>query len=41
MELKEAKEILNQAINAALKSGVYNLEDVKMILAALNSIKEE
>lgn len=38
MELKQAKEVISQAIDAALKSGVYNLSDVKVIIQALSKI---
>lgn len=32
-------EILEQAINAAVTKGVYNLKDIEIILNALNELK--
>jgi hypothetical protein len=40
MNKEEAISILEQAVNAALiKGGVYSIEDMKLILSALESIK--
>jgi len=38
MELKDAKKIIEQAINAAMLKGVYSLEDVKVIVIALEKL---
>lgn len=38
MELKEAKEILNQAINIAIQKGCFSLDQVQAILPALTKI---
>lgn len=35
MNLQEAKQIISQAINAALLKGCYSLDDVKLIVEAL------
>lgn len=40
MELNQAKETINQAINAALLKGCYSLEDMKVIIQALEKINE-
>jgi ferric-dicitrate binding protein FerR (iron transport regulator) len=39
MDKQEAIKIIEQALNAANLKGVYSLEDVKLILNALNTIK--
>ena len=36
MTLEEAKQIINQAINAAILKGCYSLDDVKLIVEALD-----
>lgn len=36
MNLEEAKQIISQAINAALLKGCYSLDDVKLIIKALD-----
>ena len=41
MELKDAKKIIEQAINAALLKGVYSLEDTKVIIQALDKINNQ
>jgi len=41
MELKDAKQIITQAINAATLKGCYNIEDVKLIIKALEVINEQ
>jgi hypothetical protein len=38
MELKNAKEIINQAIDVAIKKGCYNLQETKAIIHALEKI---
>jgi hypothetical protein len=38
MELKQAKEIINQAINIAIQKGCFNLEEVQFIIHALEKI---
>jgi len=38
MELKQAKEIINQAINVSIKSGCFNLEETQAIIHALKKI---
>lgn len=38
MELKQAKEILNQAINIAIQKGCFNLSEVEAIIPALVKI---
>jgi ferric-dicitrate binding protein FerR (iron transport regulator) len=38
--MEDAIKIIEQAINAAALKGVYSLEDMKMILAALEAIKK-
>lgn len=35
MNLEQAKQIISQAINAALLKGCYSLDDVKLIVEAL------
>lgn len=37
----EPIKIIEQALNAAVQKGVYNLQDVATILNALQSIKNE
>jgi hypothetical protein len=39
MSQEQALKTLEQAINAANLKGVYSLEDIKLILTALNTIK--
>jgi ferric-dicitrate binding protein FerR (iron transport regulator) len=39
MDKQEAIKIIEQALNAANLKGVYSLEDVKLILTALDTIK--
>ena len=41
MSKEEAINILEQALNAALLKGVYNLQDVQMILNALSLLKQD
>ena len=41
METQEAITILEQAVNAAVLKGVYNLTDVNSIINALNTIKSK
>jgi len=41
MELKEAKEVINQAINAAVLKGCYNLEDIKLIVVAIEKLNDQ
>ena len=38
MELKQAKEVINQAINVAIKSGCFNLDETQAIIHALEKI---
>lgn len=38
MELKQAKEIVNQAIDIAIQKGCFNLEEVQFIVHALEKI---
>jgi len=38
MELKKAKEIVNQAINVAIQKGCYNLDESQAIIHALEKI---
>lgn len=38
MELNQAKEILNQAINIAIQKGCFNLNEVEAIIPALAKI---
>lgn len=40
MELNQAKAIISQAINAALLKGCYSLEDMQLIIQALEKINE-
>lgn len=35
MNLEEAKQIINNALNLAIQKGCYNLDDVKLIIKAL------
>jgi hypothetical protein len=39
MDKQEAIKIIEQALNAANLKGVYSLEDIKLILNALDTIK--
>lgn len=39
MDKQQAIEILEQAINASVLKGVYNLNDIVQILNALHEIK--
>lgn len=41
MELKDAKQIITQAINAATLKGCYNIEDIKLIVQALDKINNQ
>ena len=41
MELRDAKKIIEQAINAGMLKGVYSLEDVKFIVKALEKLNEQ
>jgi hypothetical protein len=41
MTKEQAKEILEQAINAALMKGIYSLQDIRVILDALSIVSEE
>lgn len=41
MTKEQAIQIIEQALNAAVQKGVYNLQDVATILNALQSIKNE
>jgi hypothetical protein len=38
MVLKQATEIINQAINVAIQKGCYNLEETQSIIHALEKI---
>lgn len=38
MELKQAKEIVNQAIDVAVKKGCYSLIEMEAIIGALTKI---
>ena len=38
MELQNAKEIINQAINVAIQKGCYNLDETQAIIHALEKI---
>lgn len=38
MELKQAKETINQAINVAIKSGCFDLSETQAIIHALEKI---
>lgn len=40
MELKQAKEITNQAINVAIQKGCFNLEETQAIIHALEKINK-
>lgn len=40
MELKDAKQILNQAIDIAIQKGCFNLNDTAQIIQALQIINE-
>jgi hypothetical protein len=40
MELKEAKSILITAVDMGVKAGIYSLENVEAILAALKKVNE-
>ena len=40
MELQNAKEIINQAINVAIQKGCYNLEETQAIIHALEKIND-
>jgi hypothetical protein len=40
MSKEQAIQILEQALNAASLKGVYNLQDVQMILNALSLLKQ-
>ena len=40
MELKQAKEIINQAINVAIQKGCYNLEETQAIIHGLEKINK-
>lgn len=41
MELKDAKEVVAQAINAALLKGCYNLADARVIIEALDKLTSQ
>jgi hypothetical protein len=38
MELKQAKETINEAINVAIKSGCFNLAETQAIIHSLEKI---
>ena len=38
MELQQAKEIINQAVNVAIQKGCFNLEEVQAIIHALEKV---
>lgn len=38
MDLKLSKEVVNQAINIAIKNGCFNLEEAQAIVHALEKI---
>lgn len=38
MDLKQAKEILNEAINIAVQKGCFNISQVELIIPALTKI---
>ena len=40
MELNQAKQIISEAMNVAIKSGCFNLLDVQQIVKALEKINE-
>jgi hypothetical protein len=40
MELKQAKEIINEALNIAIKKGCFGLNEVQIIIPALVKINE-
>jgi ferric-dicitrate binding protein FerR (iron transport regulator) len=40
MSKEQAIQVLEQALNAASLKGVYNLQDVQMILNALSLLKQ-
>ena len=40
MELKQAKEIVNQAINVAMQKGCFNLEETQAVIHALEKINQ-
>lgn len=40
MELKDAKTIINQAIDVAIQKGCFNLNDTAKIIQALQMINE-
>lgn len=40
MELKDAKQVLNQAIDLAIQKGCFNLNDTAQIIEALSQINE-
>ena len=39
MELKQAKEILKNALNVAVQKGCFGIEDVAVIIEALKKIE--
>ena len=41
MELKDAKQIITHAINAATLKGCYNIDDIKLIIQALDRINNQ
>ena len=41
MELKQAKETINQAINVAIKSGCFDLAETQAIIHALETINSQ
>jgi len=40
MELNDAKQVINQAIDVAIQKGCYNLNDTAKIIEALSRINE-
>jgi hypothetical protein len=38
MELQQAKEIINQAVNVAILKGCFNLEEAQAIIHALEKV---
>ena len=41
MTKEEAIGLIEQALNVATKMGAFNMEDIGMILKAMNAIKEQ
>lgn len=41
MEKEQGLQIVEQALDAAIMKGIYNINDVRTILIALDSLKKE